>query len=818
MVSIAEFETALKDVVNAKRLSQSKMNSLTEIAMKCMQNDTQMVSILYRTHKALSVSGKTASLYAFDALARAARHQANKNRAVADLNSGQGNSATFLLKIEGILDGLFQDLVTNGTDDLKEKAKKILDIWAKSNTFPSAVLSPLFDLLKQAENEKEPGNPVNQLANPTPDNPHGASAVLPNQAPAPQPSVTPPASIDVQSALLALLSKAASAVGAQGVVPGQTAPNTAIPVSPAPSAPAVPALDANQLAFLHQFAQTAKDVGPISGQLQLPGFVPQQPPVSASIVPSNSAVPIVPPAHAFTHVPGGPLPLQPPYRDDQYGLPSAHARESEHQPPQQYGRYGPEAATTDPRSGYSREGRYGSAHDLPVNAPSKPSHEQGGGSEHGYDHAPYPNANFGYEHGPPYAHGREHDPRGDHHRDRPPPPNPRGSYRERGGPGRGRGRGSGGGRWDDRGRRGGGDRDGRDRDYGGDRYDDSRRPDSGRRQSRSRSPGPSDRYRAGGGRGRPYSPPRHRDHRDQDELGRDGGGYRQQDRYSERYMYNTGPDGAATGFDEFGRELRPGSPDAPGGSDSASATQHLHAQGSAAADRSKRGDSPFPPGSGSATASDRGSAAPEHELQRFTSPSRPAQASYPPATSASTSTVASLSPSTSSAPLPHSASTIPASVSGSRDQPQGGLDTFDRAAFDPSQPQSWVALGEAWAATHGAAPTQEQLVQFVFGGMPGLPASASGAPEQGEYAGGYDEPRAPGGRRTSGYYEDGGPSPGPAGGGFRGRGGRDDGDGGYRGGGRGRGYGRDRGGEYGGRGGGDDDGRRGGYGGGRGDY
>ncbi len=38
--------------------------------------------------------------------------------------------------------------------EMQEKAKKILDIWTKSNTFPSAVLSPLSALLQQAEEEK----------------------------------------------------------------------------------------------------------------------------------------------------------------------------------------------------------------------------------------------------------------------------------------------------------------------------------------------------------------------------------------------------------------------------------------------------------------------------------------------------------------------------------------------------------------------------------------------------------------------------------------------------------------------------------------
>ncbi|KAI0697827.1 hypothetical protein C8T65DRAFT_582335 [Cerioporus squamosus] len=148
------FEHALKDVVNAKRLSQTKMDTLTAVALKCMKDDTQLVSILYRTHKGLSSSAKVWSLYAFDALARAARHQVNKNHVVADVNAEQGNCATFLLKIQGVLDGLFRDLVISGNKVSTEKAKKILDIWTKQNTFSSAVLSPLFAILTEAENEK----------------------------------------------------------------------------------------------------------------------------------------------------------------------------------------------------------------------------------------------------------------------------------------------------------------------------------------------------------------------------------------------------------------------------------------------------------------------------------------------------------------------------------------------------------------------------------------------------------------------------------------------------------------------------------------
>ena len=75
------------------------------------QNDTQLVSILYRTHKQLSAASKIHSLYAFDALARAARSQVNKHKLTGDLNTEPGNCATFLLKVEGVLDGLFGDML-----------------------------------------------------------------------------------------------------------------------------------------------------------------------------------------------------------------------------------------------------------------------------------------------------------------------------------------------------------------------------------------------------------------------------------------------------------------------------------------------------------------------------------------------------------------------------------------------------------------------------------------------------------------------------------------------------------------------------------
>lgn len=43
-----------------------------------------------------------------------------------------------------------------------------------------------------------------------------------------------------------------------------------------------------------------------------------------------------------------------------------------------------------------------------------------------------------------------------------------------------------------------------------------------------------------------------------------------------------------------------------------------------------------------------------------------------------------------------------------------GLESFDYSTFDPTLPSSWEALGNAWAATNGRQPLQEELMMFVM--------------------------------------------------------------------------------------------------------
>ncbi|KAJ3933136.1 MAG: hypothetical protein NXY57DRAFT_1000000 [Lentinula lateritia] len=278
MSPIEEFESTLKEVVQAKRLSASKMTKLTELAMKLMKDDTRLVSILYRTHKSLSATAKVSSLYIFDALARAAKHQVNKQNLSGDINAPEGNCATFLLKLQGILDGLFKDMVLSGTFEAKEKTKKVLDIWVKGNTFPSTMLSQLADVLKDTVKEST----AKAVVSSDPRIAAAQSSASANTPTPPPTSTTPPfpptslssthipalsTPLDPQSKILALLTQAIN-VGAASTS------NQASSAGPAPIPSAGPQLDVAhaQLALLQQLTQTAQlgsnmsysNTGPIS--------------------------------------------------------------------------------------------------------------------------------------------------------------------------------------------------------------------------------------------------------------------------------------------------------------------------------------------------------------------------------------------------------------------------------------------------------------------------------------------------------------------------------------------------------------------------
>lgn len=168
------FDDLLDQVIFTKRLSSSKMNKLTDMAMALIEvclsffyglhlpaslclssspdwaaakiclsplcrrrltsclysfppppysykHDSHLVTTLYAKHCSLPDSSphKIFSLYCFDALSRACRSKVNKGVS-AKLKEDAGTCARFLILVEGVLDGLMDNMIGNGGVDWPE--------------------------------------------------------------------------------------------------------------------------------------------------------------------------------------------------------------------------------------------------------------------------------------------------------------------------------------------------------------------------------------------------------------------------------------------------------------------------------------------------------------------------------------------------------------------------------------------------------------------------------------------------------------------------------------------------------------------------
>lgn len=212
--------------------------------------------------------------------------------------------------------------------------------------------------------------------------------------------------------------------------------------------------------------------------------------------------------------------------------------------------------------------------------------------------------------------------------------------------------------------RGRGNFDDRDRDWFGGR-EGYKSPPPRSRRSRSRSP---PRYNAGARRDvKPYSPPQ------RPTMATMPG--QMPDRATSSHSADSLPVSSAVGpqKDEFGRDIRPQSPD------------------------------------------DTVTEMPAQPQNMSISVERSMPTSAPQIPSVPKQVVPALAANTSSQIRNHTAAVTS----------QAGLDKFDMSTFDFTASSSWEVLGKMWQVTYGYLPSQEELMQFVMSG--GVIASAAAA-------------------------------------------------------------------------------------------
>lgn len=98
-----------------------------------------MVSTLYRTHKSLPKDYKISSLYVFDALARAAKQQVKEHGLSLDASNQFGNAATFLSKLGGVVEGLFQDMLSSNIPESQVSLRYFFPTEMAANAASSSI-------------------------------------------------------------------------------------------------------------------------------------------------------------------------------------------------------------------------------------------------------------------------------------------------------------------------------------------------------------------------------------------------------------------------------------------------------------------------------------------------------------------------------------------------------------------------------------------------------------------------------------------------------------------------------------------------------
>ncbi|WWC96288.1 hypothetical protein V866_003155 [Kwoniella sp. B9012] len=255
MAELKEFDKLLTATITAPRLSGSKVQKLASQAIELVAEDYQLVTTFFKLNASLPPASQSriSSLYVFDAIARAAKSDVNKGIGTqVNKERGKGTQAGLLLKLEGVVDSWIEGLLDDGKGGLwvegKEKTKKIVDIWSKAGTFPQHCLERLTKKIASAGGAQ--AGPSTKLKDVGRSGSSGSgpgsvgkgSTTPPYPPPAPSAAPTQPGSLPPEVAKL--LGIAASPVPVLSPTSnGATLPNPNGISTPTPAPPIIPNLD-----------------------------------------------------------------------------------------------------------------------------------------------------------------------------------------------------------------------------------------------------------------------------------------------------------------------------------------------------------------------------------------------------------------------------------------------------------------------------------------------------------------------------------------------------------------------------------------------
>lgn len=160
MSATEQFDSILKELptLKAPGVSGSRIKKLTDLAVKNVNDESQLITLLYSNCKATPSSHKLGTLYVVDSIVRIYMDEAKKQNQEIDSSSPDGTYAAGVYKISELIESLVDDaLELLISKSQNTKISKLVDIWERAETFKPEILQAIRS--KHFTSTTPPGTP-----------------------------------------------------------------------------------------------------------------------------------------------------------------------------------------------------------------------------------------------------------------------------------------------------------------------------------------------------------------------------------------------------------------------------------------------------------------------------------------------------------------------------------------------------------------------------------------------------------------------------------------------------------------------------------
>ncbi|TPX11027.1 uncharacterized protein E0L32_008064 [Thyridium curvatum] len=165
---VAELEAGLQGMLGLKPpgVSGSRITAITALCVANVQSESVLIQKIYTHFKKTPGTHKLGVLYVVDSVTRKWMDQAKQQGQAINSSAQDGTFAAGVNRVTELMPVLMNDITATAPADQKEKIKKLVDIWEKGQTFPTAMLETFKQKLNtptQNQSTTPPGSPPPNL-------------------------------------------------------------------------------------------------------------------------------------------------------------------------------------------------------------------------------------------------------------------------------------------------------------------------------------------------------------------------------------------------------------------------------------------------------------------------------------------------------------------------------------------------------------------------------------------------------------------------------------------------------------------------------